>query len=44
MLKLFDERALAVAKQQDIPFLLELIHSPLTIHFRRCGKPLDREP
>jgi len=34
MLKLFDERALAVAKQQDIPFLDELIHPPLTIDLR----------
>jgi hypothetical protein len=42
MLKLFNERALAVAKQQDIPFFHELIHTPLTIDLRRRGKPFNR--
>jgi hypothetical protein len=44
MLKLFNERAFAVAKQQDIPFFHELIHAPLAIDFGRYGKPFDRQP
>jgi hypothetical protein len=43
MLKLFNERAFAVTKQQDIPFLHELIHAPLSIDLRRCGKPFNRK-
>jgi hypothetical protein len=43
MLKLFDERAFAVAKQQDIPLLQELIPALLSIDAGWSGKPFDRE-
>jgi hypothetical protein len=42
MLKLFDERTLAVAKQQNIPFFHELIHAPLAVDPGR-GKPFNRQ-